>query len=55
MNRDEILACLDQAAGRPSMGVVHDILPTLADALDAQLNSKPVKAEKRVLEAEETR
>lgn len=54
MNRDEILACLDQAAGRPTMGVVHDILPTLADALDAKLNPKP-KAEKRVVEAEETR
>lgn len=55
MNRDEIFACLDKAAGRPTMGVVHDILPALADALDAQLNPKPAKAEKRIVEADETR
>lgn len=55
MTRDEILACLDKAAGCPSMGVVHDILPTLADALDARLNPAPAKAEKRVIAAEETR
>ena len=55
MNRDEIFACLDEAAGRPSSGIVHDILPDLAAALDARLNPKQAKTEKRVLEVEETR
>lgn len=56
MTRDEIFSCLDEAAGRPSMGIVHDILPDLADALDARLNPKAApKVEKRVIAAEETR
>lgn len=55
MNRDEIFACLDEAAGRPSSGIVHDILPDLAAALDVKLNGGTAKPEKRVLAVDETR
>ena len=56
MTREQIEATLREAAGSPATGVVADIIPTLAAAVDAALNPKPAKAkETRVVEPDETR
>lgn len=62
MTRDEIQQILSNAAGNPDTGVVRDIIPGMAAALDRALNGEqsdepaPTKAkEKRVLEVDETR
>jgi hypothetical protein len=54
MTYDQIFDCLDEAAGRPSSGIVRDVLPTLAAALDARLNPK-TEVEQRIITADETR
>ncbi len=56
MTYDEILNVLSRAAGDPTNGPVADALPTLAQALDVELNgkAKPVR-ETRVVEPAETR
>lgn len=56
MTRDEILETLRDASGNPDTGPVAEILPALADALDATLNPKPrTENETRILTAPETR
>jgi len=55
LTREQIAGVLNEAAGAPSSGAVAEILPTLIDALDEALNPSPVKAEKRVVKADETR
>lgn len=55
MTRDDILKTLRAASGNPGVGPVAEILPALADALDAALNPKTKGKEDRVLEAPETR
>jgi len=51
MDRQRILDILTKAAGDPTNGAVKDVLPDLADALDAALN--PIT--KRVTTPPETR
>lgn len=62
MNRADIEGTLREAAGHPTTGVVADIIPAMADALDAKLNPAPQPAANpakdkatRVLDAGETR
>lgn len=52
MTREQILAILQNATGNPNAGAVAEILPTLADALDAELNPN---TENRVTRPKETR
>lgn len=54
VTRDDILAAVKSATGDPTTGIVHDITPAIADAIDRLLNPK-AKVEKRVIVAEETR
>jgi hypothetical protein len=54
MTRDEIAQVIAAAVGNPASGSVHDVIPTIADALDKALNPKPTR-ERRVVEPDETR
>jgi len=43
MTKEQILAILTEAAGDPTNGAVKDVLPDLADALDAAINPIPTR------------
>lgn len=44
MNRAQIADVIAKAAGSPSVGAVAEVIPAMADALDAALNGKTAKA-----------
>lgn len=54
VTRDDIVAAIHSVTGNPTTGVVADITPGIADAIDALVNPKAAK-ETRVVKAEETR
>ena len=54
MNREQIAAIIGNAVGNPSSGAVADILPAIADAIDAELNPKAA-SELRVMDVPELR
>ena len=54
MNREQIAAIIGNAVGNPSSGAVADILPAIADAIDAELNPKAT-SEVRVMDVPELR
>lgn len=54
MNREQIAAIIGDAVGNPTSGAVAEVLPAIADAIDAELNPKPV-SEIRVMDVPELR
>ena len=54
MNREQIAAIIGNAVGNPTSGAVAEVLPAIADAIDAELNPKPA-TEIRVMDVPELR
>ena len=54
ITREQILAAINSVTGDPSSGIVHDLQPAIADAIDALVNPPAVKST-RVVGVSETR
>lgn len=54
MTKEQIAAIIANAVGNPSSGAVAEVLPAIADAIDAELNPKAV-SEIRVMDVPEKR
>lgn len=54
MNREQIAVVIGDAVGNPTSGPVAEVLPAIADAIDAKLNPKAA-TEIRVMDVPELR
>lgn len=54
MNREQLRAVIASSVGDPSAGSVAEVIDTIADAVDAAVNS-PAVVERRVMRPPETR
>jgi hypothetical protein len=54
MDKSQIEKILQDAAGNPVSGVVHDVIPVFAEAISAALGGKK-EPEQRVVKPTETR
>jgi hypothetical protein len=55
VTRGDIEGAIKGVTGDPVSGIVHDITPAIAQAIDELINGKPTAKEQRVVKAEETR
>jgi hypothetical protein len=55
ITREQIVGAIDSVTGAPSVGIVHDIVPGIVDAIMDLLAPPAPEKQKRVVEVEETR
>jgi hypothetical protein len=55
ITREQIVGAIDSVTGAPSVGIVHDIVPGIVDAIMELLAPPAPAKDKRVVEVEETR
>jgi len=53
ITRADITNAINSVTGAPTCGIVHDVTPAIAQAIDELVNGKPV--EQRVVKPAETR
>jgi len=54
ITRADITNAINSVTGAPTCGIVHDVTPAIAQAIDELVNGKPV-VEQRVVKPAETR
>jgi hypothetical protein len=54
ITKTDIANAINGVTGAPTCGIVHDVTPSLVNAIDELINGKPV-VEQRVIKPAETR